>query len=145
MKSILALKESVFKISTILLPFLITTPDSKRAIFLTLARSHNGSGIPLPGSPLQACEGFFFSESTLIGISKQIDVSGVAVSNNGPILLRSVSNLPVIGKEIVMNLDQMEIPLSRLTTKAKNRFGKRIQKTFKRWTEDRKEKKGRAS
>lgn len=129
MKSILALKESVFKISTILLPFLITTPDSKRAIFLTLARSHNGSGIPLPGSTLQACEGFFFL-STLIGISKQIDVSGVAVSNNGPILLRSVSNLPVIGKEVVMNW-------IRNLLRKKNCFGNRIKKSYEQWKIDR--------
>jgi len=65
MKSILALKESVFKISTILLPFLITTPDSERAIFLTLARSHNGSGITLPGSTLQAHGGSFFNRTKI--------------------------------------------------------------------------------
>lgn len=76
--------------------------------------------------------------TTEIGTQNKIEERGVAVHQHGPILRPSLCNLPVIGKEVNMNLDQMEIPLSRLTTKAKNRFGKRIRKTFKRWKEDRK-------
>lgn len=61
MKSILALKESVQKKSTILLPFLTTTPDSERAIFLTLVRTPQNSGLPLPTVPPIADGGSFFS------------------------------------------------------------------------------------
>lgn len=152
MISILALKSEKYQTIPVV-PFIFATTDL-RAIFLTLVRSHNGSGFPLLGSTLQACGGFFFlrgnsNENKMIfytiGISNRIEERGVAVHQHGPILRPSLSNLPVIGIGGHMIVDQIEIPLSRLTTKAKNRFGKRIKKTYKRWKEDRKEKNGRVS
>lgn len=72
MKSILAPKESVQK-STILLPFLTTTPDSEGAIFLTLVRTPQNSGLPLPTVPPIADGGSFFSNGIKTVMSEKSD------------------------------------------------------------------------
>jgi len=125
------------------------------AIFLTLVRSQHGSGLPLTGTNPPSARVFLFLYSKInsneiktvfnninnyfnLGnthkknaesVNKDVSASGLVFTT-----LRATS---LSGMEAIMIFNQIEIPLSRATTKAKNRFGKRQIKSFEQWKLDR--------